>query len=309
MLILKESFMLTVYFLIAFVSLVIGSIITNKKVRKVAVCGVIISIVGLIYMFMPFHVTNLTNPEDVAFFGNEVNAHYRKRTLTEEQVEKIVAYIPDLKLRYKKVGYLPYAYAINAYSVDLSGKDGHTWIYLDYGEPENCFLSLPNCDTWFQIDYESAEELLTYLKEVVGDVGEVDFPMKENGYPDTDYVSINGELYLTQVSNRETISEEIIEVSIEDKDKEIVVVLPQCVNILKWVVKDCGIGIELIEQRRYFPSTNGEYGNEGESPYLYEFVFDVTEESQMDKVVFGLMNVDSAVSSEAYYTLTIKFAD
>ncbi len=181
MLFFKESFMLSVYFLIALVSVVFSSIITNKKVRKAAVCGVIISIIGVVYMFMPFHVTNLTNPEDVAFFGNEVNAHYRKRTLTEEQVEKVVSYIPDLKLRYKKVGYKPYAYAINAYSVSLSGKDGQTWIYLDYSEPENCFLSLPNCDTWFQIDYESAEELLTYLKDVVGDVGEATFPLKENG--------------------------------------------------------------------------------------------------------------------------------
>ena len=180
MLFLKESYMLTVYILIILVSLVSGSIITSKKVRKVAVCGVIISIIGLIYLFMPFHVRDLTNSEDVAFWGNEVDTHYRKRTLTKEQVEKVISYIPDLKLQYKKKGYKSYAYAINAYWVHLDGKDGYTSIYLDYGEPENSFFIHPNNDTWYQIDYESAEELLTYLKEVVGDVGMADFPMKEN---------------------------------------------------------------------------------------------------------------------------------
>lgn len=169
MLFFKESEMLTVYCLIIFVSLVFGAIITNKKVKKIAVCTVIISITGLVYLFMPFYVKDLTNPEEVAFWGNELDTHYRKRTLTEEQVEKVVSYIPDLKLQYRLKGYKSYAYAIDAYWVHLDGKDGYTSIYLDYREPENSFFSHPNCDERFQIDYESAEELLEYLREVVGD--------------------------------------------------------------------------------------------------------------------------------------------
>lgn len=169
MLLLKEAYMLTVYILIIFVSFVFGPILTNKKVRKAAVCSVIISIAGLIYMFMPFHVTDLTNHEEVASFGNEVDAHYRKRTLTDEQVEKVVSYIPDLKLRYRKKGYKSYSYALNAYWIHLDGKDGYTSIYLDYAEPENCFFGHPNSDTWYQIDFESAEELLVYLQEVIED--------------------------------------------------------------------------------------------------------------------------------------------
>ena len=169
MLFLKKAEMLTVYYLIVFTAIVFWSIIENKGIKRMAVCGIIISIIGLIYLFMPFHVRDLTNSEDVAFWGNEVDAHYRKRTLTKEQVEKVISCIPDLKLQYKKKGYKSYAYAINAYWVHLDGKDGYTSIYLDYGEPENSFFIHPNSDTWYQIDYESTEELLEYLKEVIGD--------------------------------------------------------------------------------------------------------------------------------------------
>ena len=135
------------------------------------------------------------------------------------------------------------------------------------------------------------------------------FPLKENGYPDVDYITVNGESYKTQVRNRDTNPEEVIEVSVEDKSNNVIIVLPQCVNILKWVVNDMDAGIELVENRKCLPNSNGEYNSEGDSPYLYEFVFAVTNPKQMEKVVFELVNVDNSIDPEGYYTLTIAFAD
>lgn len=135
------------------------------------------------------------------------------------------------------------------------------------------------------------------------------FPLQENGYPDIDYITINGEPYSTQVKDRDTNPEEVIEVSVENDADNVIIVLPQCVNILKWVVNDTGEGIELVESRKYSPDPNGEYDSEGDSPYLYEFVFSITNPQQMEKIVFNLVNVDSSVDPEGYYTLTIAFAD
>lgn len=135
------------------------------------------------------------------------------------------------------------------------------------------------------------------------------FPLKENGYPDVNYISVNGKAYLTQIGNRDTVAEEIIEVSNNDISDDVVIILPQCVNILKWNVKDSDTGVELLENKKTLPDLNGEYVVEGESPYLYEFVFAVTDRKQMEKIVFELVNVDSSVVPDCYYTLTLSFGD
>lgn len=135
------------------------------------------------------------------------------------------------------------------------------------------------------------------------------FPLQENGYPDIDYITVNGEPYSTQVRNRDTNPEEVIEVSVENESDDVIIVLPQCVNILKWVVNDTDAGIELVESGKCLPAPDGEYNSEGDSPYLYEFVFSVTNPQRMGKIVFELVNIDSSIDPEGYYTLTITFVD
>lgn len=171
MLFLKESFMLTVYFLIAFVSLVFGSIITNKKVRKAAVCGVIISVIGVVYMFMPFHVTDLKRTEvDLQFHDQKLVANYKEQALSDEQVDKILSYVPELKL---KSGFgkefRMFGNAENAYRAEFRVDTNWVYIQMDYDNPENSFLKHPEHGGWFLIDYESAEGLLAYLQEVIED--------------------------------------------------------------------------------------------------------------------------------------------
>lgn len=135
------------------------------------------------------------------------------------------------------------------------------------------------------------------------------FPLKENGYPDTNYITVNGDPYSTQVRNRDTNPAEVIEVCVENKSDNVIIVLPQCVNILKWVVEEVDESLELVESRMYLADSNSEYNKEGDSPYLCEFTFAVTNPEQLGKIVFKLVNVDSSIDPDGYYTLTISLIE
>ncbi len=137
------------------------------------------------------------------------------------------------------------------------------------------------------------------------------FPLKEDGYPEADYITVNGEPYLTQVKNRDTNPEEILEIRLENTSDSVIIVLPQCASILKWTAEEVDENLELVESRIYLPDSGREYKKEGESPYLYEFTFAVKDPQQAGNIVFKLVNVDSSVDPDGYYTLTaaITFID
>lgn len=133
------------------------------------------------------------------------------------------------------------------------------------------------------------------------------FPVQENGYPDNNYISVNGKTYSIQVKNRDSIREETIELTIDNKSEYLTIVLPQCVNILKWVVEDDIVGAELNKSAVCISGLNDKYQFEGGSPYLYVFEFAIVDLQQLEEIVFRLVNVDDAVDERSYYELTIDF--
>ena len=91
------------------------------------------------------------------------------------------------------------------------------------------------------------------------------FPLKEDGYPDADYITVNGEPYLTQVKNRDTNPEEILEIRLENTSDSVIIVLPQCASILKWTAEEVDENLELVESRIYLPDSGREYKKKGKA--------------------------------------------
>ncbi len=133
---------------------------------------------------------------------------------------------------------------------------------------------------------------------------DIPFPLYENGYPNTDYISVDAQTYKVLTSMHRAISDEKIQVTYSGD--EFTIMIPQGDPQLKWKVEKEIPGAEITCQSRRLPDENGIYDLEDRSPYIYTYIVEVYDHNRFDEMLFILENIDPD-RNRNYYELTLEF--
>lgn len=144
--------------------------------RYIALAAVVLFTIGGIMQFVPFSVTSLQSGTLMMRQPDldrnvELESNGKRVMLDESQYEYMMELLSNVKM---SVVFTPKSFrkasgAQGAYCLTFYHKvDKIDSIYLDMEDPGNSHYYCSQNDRKYQIEYESAEKLITYFNEVLG---------------------------------------------------------------------------------------------------------------------------------------------